>query len=172
MDRDTIPALQMHAISGRHRARRDALRESTGTSSWEKAGKILARKLTEHDPVNKPLFDLSVSERPATETKTIAIAVEQFLKTKRGENIIDMAHYEGFFDRELSPWCKEQGLFDLAELGLEQVTNFRNQLTKTARSRIASCRGSAPSFLLHGSPVDRRESRQKMKPANEEDLNR
>ena len=37
-------------------------RESTGTTSWEKARKILARKLAEHDPVNKPLFGATVSE--------------------------------------------------------------------------------------------------------------
>jgi len=29
------------------------MRESTGTTSWDKARKILARKLAEHDPVNK-----------------------------------------------------------------------------------------------------------------------
>jgi site-specific recombinase XerD len=62
------------------------------------------------------------------EQKTIAEAVEQFLETKRGENVVDMAHYEGFFDRELVVWCKEQGLFDLLELDLEQITKFRNSL--------------------------------------------
>jgi len=30
-----------------------SFRESTGTTSWEKARKILARELADHDPVNK-----------------------------------------------------------------------------------------------------------------------
>jgi site-specific recombinase XerD len=106
------------------------IRESTGTTSWEKARKILARKLAENDPVNKPLFGaVSGSKRKAPTTKTIAEAIEQFLETKRGESIVDMAHYEGLFSREFLPWCKEQGLFDMDELGLEQVTKFRNQLS-------------------------------------------
>ena len=53
-------------------------RESTGTTSWEKARKILARKLAEHDPVNKPLSGATVSERASPTTKTIADAVDQF----------------------------------------------------------------------------------------------
>jgi hypothetical protein len=106
------------------------IRESTGTTSWEKARKILARKLAENDPVNKPLFGaVSGSKRKAPTIKTIAKAIEQFLETKRGESIVDMAHYEGLFSREFLPWCTEQGLFDMDELDLEQVTKFRNQLS-------------------------------------------
>ena len=60
------------------------IRESTGTTSWEKARMILARKLAEHDPVNKPLFGASISEQTTPSKKTIAEAFEQFLATKRG----------------------------------------------------------------------------------------
>jgi integrase/recombinase XerD len=105
-------------------------RESTGTTSWEKARKILARKLAEHDPINKPLFGTTIAaEQQKPPNKTIAEAIEQFLETKRGESIVDMAHYEGLFSREFLPWCKEQGMFEVDEIGLEQVTKFRNQLS-------------------------------------------
>ena len=80
--------------------------------------------------MNKPLFGaVSPGKKKAPTTKTIAEAIEQFLETKRGESIVDMAHYEGLFSREFLHWCKEQGLFEMDELGLEQVTKFRNQLS-------------------------------------------
>ena len=34
------------------------IRESTGTGSWEKATEVMARLLAEHDPTNRPLFNL------------------------------------------------------------------------------------------------------------------
>ena len=146
-------------------------RESTGTTSWEKARKILARKLAEHDPVNKPLFGAAVvSEQKKTATKTIAEAVEQFLKTKRGECVVDMAHYEGLFDRQFLPWCKEQGLFDMKELGLEQVTNFRNQLSNkgTVKNRKLSRLRTFLAFCMDRRWIEENPAK-KLKPANEED---
>lgn len=57
------------------------IRESTGTTSWEKARKILARKLAENEPVNKPLFGaVSGSKRKAPTTKTIADAIDCSLR--------------------------------------------------------------------------------------------
>lgn len=145
-------------------------RESTGTTSWEKARKILARKLAEHDPVNKPLFGVTVSERATSSTKTITKAVEQFLETKRGESVVDMAHYEGLFNREFLPWCKEQGLFDVAELGLEQVTSFRNQLSNkgTVKNRKLSRLRSFLAFCMDRRWIGENPAKQ-LKPANEDD---
>jgi integrase/recombinase XerD len=146
------------------------MRESTGTTSWEKARKILARKLAEHDPVNKPLFGMTVSGRATPATKTITEAVEQFLETKRGESVIDMAHYEGLFNREFLPWCKKQGLFDVAEIGLEQVTKFRNQLSNkgTVKNRKLSRLRSFLGFCMDRRWIDENPAK-KLKPANEDD---
>ena len=147
------------------------MRESTGTTSWEKARKILARKLAEHDPVNKPLFGATVvSEQKKATTKTIAEAVKQFLETKRGESVIDMAHYEGLFNRQFLPWCKEQGLFDVKELGLEQVTHFRNQLSNrgTVKNRKLSRLRSFLAFCMDRRWIDENPAK-KLKPANEDD---
>ncbi len=106
-----------------------SFRQSTGTTSWEKARKILTKRIVEHDPANRSLFRAVSSPKSKLPTcKTIAEAIKQFLETKRGESIVDMAHYEGLFSREFLPWCTEQGLFDMDELDLEQVTKFRNQL--------------------------------------------
>lgn len=55
-------------------------------------------------------------------------AVQQFLDTKRGENIVDMAHYVGFFEGELLRWCSERGIHHIDELSLELVIKFRNSL--------------------------------------------
>jgi len=147
------------------------LRESTCTTSWEKARKILARKIAEHDPVNKPFFGASLaSEQKQSTPKTISYAVDEFLKTKRGESVVDMAHYEGLFNREFLPWCKEQGLFDINEIGLEQITKFRNQLKNKAsvKNRKLSRLRTFLAFCL-----DRRwiheNAAKKLKPANEEE---
>lgn len=80
--------------------------------------------------MNRPLFQSSgASTRPGRhDEKTIGEAVNQFLDTKRGEGIADMAHYEGFFERELLPWCHGAGIHWLDELSLEQATKFRNTL--------------------------------------------
>jgi len=147
-----------------------SFRESTGTTSWEKARKILARKLAEHDPVNKPLFGMTVSERTTPANKTIAEAVKQFLETKRGESVVDMAHYEGLFDREFLPWCKEQGLFDLAEMDLDQVTNFRNQLTNvgTVKNRKLSRLRTFFAFCMDRRWIEENPAK-KLKPANEDE---
>ena len=69
--------------------------------------------------MNKPLFGaVSGSKRKAPTTKTIAEAVEDFLKTKRGESIVDMAHYEGLFSRKFLPWCNELGLHHSQRLAI------------------------------------------------------
>lgn len=91
---------------------RKRIRESTSTGSWEKANKMLARLLAEHDPTNRPLFNLVAGSngKAVAERQTVKEAISQFLEMKRGENIVDMAHYEGLFERELLPWCRERGI--------------------------------------------------------------
>jgi hypothetical protein len=76
------------------------LRESTGTTSWEKARNILARRIAEHDPVNRPLFNLAAAAGGSStgQRQTMTEATSQFLDMKRGESIIDLAHYVGFFE--------------------------------------------------------------------------
>ena len=79
------------------------IRQSTGTPSWEKARRVLDRTITEHDPVNRPLFQSSGAsfKEGNQQPKTIKEDIDQFVETKRAENIVDMSHYEGFFQREL-----------------------------------------------------------------------
>ena len=102
------------------------IRQSTGTASWERARKVLARLITEHDPTNKGLFNLALANGAVPERKSVKDAVTQFLENKRGENISDMVHYEGFFERELLPWCRERGIHFVDELTLELLIRFRN----------------------------------------------
>ena len=136
------------------------IRESTGTTSWEKARKILARKLAEHDPVNKPLFgiaaDASRSEPAARMEKQSPRQSNNSWIPSALKNVVDMAHYEGFFKRELLVWCKEQGFFDVTELDLEQVTQFRNPLSNkgTVKNRKLS-RLRSFSRVLQGPALDR-----------------
>jgi integrase/recombinase XerD len=101
-------------------------RESTGTASWERARKLLVRRSAEHDPVNKPLF----GQNPAIsmQRQTVKEAVSQFLDMKRGENVMDMAHYVGFLERQFLKWCNERGIHYLDELNLELLIKFRNSL--------------------------------------------
>ena len=63
--------------------------------------------IAEHDPVNRPLFNLAASAggRSTRQRQTMSEAISQFLDMNRGENIIDMAHYGGFFEGELLKWC-------------------------------------------------------------------
>src|SRR5208283_4864652 len=109
------------------------VRQSANTTSGERARKLLLRILAQHDPVNKPLFEFAndhaaEQQQQQPQRKSVAEAVRQFLETKRGENVVDVAHYEGFFERQLLPWCKEQGIQRLRDLNLEEVTKFRNSL--------------------------------------------
>src|SRR5271167_3793142 len=109
------------------------IRQSANTTSWERARKLLLRLLAQHDPRNKLLFELANAnaaeqQQQPPQRKTVVEAVRQFLETKRGENVVDVAHYEGFFERQLLPWCKEQGIQLLGDLNLEAVTKFRNSL--------------------------------------------
>src|SRR5271167_1367067 len=121
------------------------IRESANTTSWERARKLLLRVLAQHDPTNKPLFELANAnaaepQQQQPQRKTVVEAVRQFLETKRGENVVDVAHYEGFFERQLLPWCKEQGIQRLRDLNLEEVTKFRNSLNNrgTVKNRKLS----------------------------------
>jgi hypothetical protein len=108
----------------------------------------------EHDPFlrQKPPGKPEVA-------KTLTDAVEQFLSAKRGEGIVDMAHSEGLFERELLPWCRRQGLFDVAELNLKKVTKFKNALINgpTVKNRKVS-RLRTFFHVLPGAPMDHRES--------------
>src|SRR5271167_1808061 len=121
------------------------IRQSANTTSWERARKLLLRLLAQHDPRNKLLFELANAnaaeqQQQPPQRKTVVEAVRQFLETKRGENVVDVAHYEGFVERQLLPWCKEQGLQLLRDLNLEEVTKFRNSLTNrgTVKNRKLS----------------------------------
>jgi hypothetical protein len=80
--------------------------ESANTTSWERARKILLRKFAEHDPTNKPLFELANAraveqKEELPQRKTLADAIKQFIDTKSGENVVDVGHYTGFFERQL-----------------------------------------------------------------------
>src|SRR5208282_5239230 len=113
------------------------IRESANTTSWDRARKTLLRKFAEHDPTNKPLFEpanarAAEQKDELPQRKTLADAIKQFIDTKRGENVVDVAHYTGFFERQLLPWCKEQGIYLLRDLDLEEVTKFRNSLDNRA----------------------------------------
>ncbi len=81
-----------------------------------------------------------------------------------------MAHYEGLFNRQFLLWCKEQGLFDVKELGLEQVTHFRNQLSNrgTVKNRKLSRLRSFSRFCMDRRWIDENPAKQ-LKPANEDD---
>ncbi len=116
------------------------LRQSTGTASWEKARKVLVRLIAEHDPNNRPLFNLALASQQVGTRKTVEEAINDFLELKHGENIIDMAHYECFFLRELLPWCRQRGVHHLDELTLEPLIKFRNSLKniRTVRNRKLS----------------------------------
>src|SRR5579863_3779170 len=64
------------------------MRESTGTTSWERARKILLRRFAEHDPTNKPLFELanhSATEQQSKE-KTVTEAVADYMQSKYRTN--------------------------------------------------------------------------------------
>ncbi len=149
------------------------LRQSTGTTSWEKARALLARAMAAHDPLNRPLFGLATpvtGDATEHQHKTVAEAVEQFIDTKRGENIVDISHYIGFFQGELLAWCKLRGIYLLEELNLEQITKFRNSLKNkaTVKNRKVS---RLRNFFQFG--CDRRwiaeNPARRLKPAQEEE---
>ena len=116
------------------------LRESTGTTSWEKARNILARKISEHDPVNRPLFNLAASAGGSStgQRQTMTEATSQFLDMKPGENIIDMAHYVGFFEGELLKWCRERG--HVLPKGLPRIRYFGWLANRRRRELLPLCR--------------------------------
>jgi hypothetical protein len=147
------------------------LRESTGTTSWERARKILALKMAEHDPTTKPLLpSIATSDRIDSGPKSISDAIDAFIETKRGESISDMSHYEGLFVRELQPWCKERGIFDVAEINLDVVTRFRNQLRNKAsvKNRKVSRIRSFLAFCVDRKWASENAAR-KLKPAREDE---
>ena len=127
------------------------VRQSTGTASWEKARAQLARLITEHDPKNKLLVQLTTAVAGVSEKRqTLKEAITQFIDTKRGENLVDVTHYEGTFERELLPWCKQRGIRYVDELTLELVTKFRNSLHNlgTVKNRKLSRLRSFFEFCL------------------------
>ena len=106
------------------------IRKAAQTGSWERAEKHRARLEAEHDPLNKPVFDAAQSAvtRQTAQKKTIADAVADYMASKQGTN----RSYETvkqditLFERHLLIWSREQGIWDLAELDLENITRFRN----------------------------------------------
>jgi hypothetical protein len=81
-----------------------------------------------------------------------------------------MEHYEGLFNREFLPWCKQQGLFDIAEIGLEQITKFRNQLSNkgSVNNRKLSRLRSFLAFCMDRRWIGENPAK-KVKPANEDE---
>jgi integrase/recombinase XerD len=146
------------------------IRESTGTTSWEKARKVIALKMSKHDPLTKHFPGMNVSERPSAITPSIADAIDAFIETKRGESVSDMTHYEGLFNREFLAWCKERGLFDVREISLDEITRFRNQLENkpTVKNRKLSRLRSFLAFCLDRGWVEENAAR-KLKPAREDE---
>ena len=106
------------------------IRQSTGTYSWEKARKVLARLIEKHDPTNRSLLASLIGEEPriAATQKTVQEAVADYMESKHGTN----RHYETIkqevtlLERQLLEWCACRGIVYLAELDLEGITKFRN----------------------------------------------
>jgi site-specific recombinase XerD len=147
------------------------IRESTGTTSWEKARKVVALKIAEHDPLTKRFLGMNaVGEQTSATAPSIADAIDAFIETKRGESVSDMTHYEGLFNREFLPWCKERGLFEVREISLDQVTRFRNQLKNkpTVKNRKLSRIRSFLAFCLDRRWANENAAR-KLKPAREDE---
>jgi integrase/recombinase XerD len=147
------------------------IRESTGTTSWEKARKIVALRMAEHDPTTRALIPAGfTSDRSDSGPKSICDAIDAFIETKRGESVSDMSHYEGLFLREFQPWCNERGLFDVAEINLDVVTRFRNQLRNkaTVKNRKLSRIRSFLAFCLDRKWTSENAAR-KLKPAQEDE---
>jgi integrase/recombinase XerD len=120
------------------------LRQSTGTSSWEKARKALARASEKHDPMNRSLLASLIGDdaKIAATQKTIKDAVSDYMESKHGTN----RRYETIkqevtlLERQFLDWCAQQGIVYLAELNLENITKFRNSWgnTGTTTNRKAS----------------------------------
>ncbi len=106
------------------------IRKSTGTFSWEKARKVLARQIEIHDPNNRSLLASIIGDdnKLVDEQMTVKSAVADYMRSKYGTN----RHYETIkqeitlLERQLIDWCRTQGIVYLAELNLDKVTKFRN----------------------------------------------
>ena len=66
------------------------IRQSTGTASWERARKLLAKLIAEHDPSNHGLFNIALANGAVPERKSVEDAITDFIETKRGENLVDV----------------------------------------------------------------------------------
>ena len=106
------------------------VRESTGTASWEKARKCLARLIEKHDPLNRSLLASMIGDdaKLTATQKTVKDAVADYMESKYGTN----RRYETIkqevtlLERQFVDWCVKQGIVYLSELTLEEVTKFRN----------------------------------------------
>src|SRR5579875_1132157 len=106
------------------------IRQSTGTTSWEKARKFLARLIEKHDPMNRSLLASIIGDDTeiAAKQQTVKAAVADYMESKYGTN----RRYETIkqevtlLERQLLDWCAKQGIVYLGELNLDKVTKLRN----------------------------------------------
>src|SRR5690348_15177241 len=55
------------------------IRQSTGTASWERARKLLAKLIAEHDPSNHGLFNIALANGAVPERKSVEDAITDFI---------------------------------------------------------------------------------------------
>lgn len=106
------------------------LRKSTGTASWQKARKYLARQIEIHDPNNRSILASIIGDDAALadQQQTVKAAVADYMQSKHGTN----RRYETIkqevtlLERQFIAWCATQGIVYLSELTLDKITKFRN----------------------------------------------
>src|SRR5208283_2054527 len=78
------------------------IRETANTTSWERAAQVAAASARAARPHEQAALRTGKGQRCRSAAATTAAAEDggrgraQFLETKRGENVVDVAHYEGF----------------------------------------------------------------------------
>ncbi len=124
------------------------LRQSTGTSSWQQARKILSRTMEKHDPQNRSLLAALIGDDAKAEAqlKKVTDAIADYMESKHGTN----RRYETIkqevtlLERQFLTWCKRQGVVYLSELTLDHITKFRNSWKNkgtTANRKASRLRG-------------------------------
>ena len=105
-------------------------RQSTGTTSWEKARKALARLIEKHDPLNRSLLATMIGDdaKLAAAQKKVKDAVADYMDSKYGTNrgYETIKQEVTLLERQFLDWCDQQGIVYLSELNLDKITKFRN----------------------------------------------